>query len=98
MPSVWQARFTGCWWLLAYCAIHSWLLRPPSMACDYTPALVPLLWYAIGANTSVTCGESPQARYSLHLPQNLGEGLELVTRVTGSNPIFFSGSRLVFHS
>jgi hypothetical protein len=32
MPSVWQARFTGCWWLEAYCAIHCSLVRRPNMA------------------------------------------------------------------
>src|SRR5277367_5029057 len=32
MPSVWQARFTGCWWLEEYCAIHCSLVRLPSMA------------------------------------------------------------------
>ena len=37
MPRVWQIRFTGCWWLEAYCAIHWLLVRPPSMGDD-TPA------------------------------------------------------------
>src|SRR5579884_1636669 len=31
MPKVWQNRLTGCVWLLAYCAIHCSLVRPPSM-------------------------------------------------------------------
>jgi hypothetical protein len=32
IPSVWQARLTGCWWLVAYCAIHCSLVRRPNMA------------------------------------------------------------------
>src|SRR6266853_357194 len=31
MPRVWQTRLTGWVWLLAYCAIHCSLVRPPSM-------------------------------------------------------------------
>lgn len=31
MPKVWQARFIGCWWLVAYCETHRWLLFPPHM-------------------------------------------------------------------
>ena len=31
MPRVWQTRFTGFWWLEAYCAIHCSLVRLPSM-------------------------------------------------------------------
>lgn len=38
MPRVWQARFTGCWWLVEYCAIHCSLVRPPSIAMNDTPA------------------------------------------------------------
>src|SRR4051812_43811927 len=32
MPKEWQTRFTGCWWLEAYCATHCSLVRLPSMA------------------------------------------------------------------
>ena len=35
-PTVWQARFMRFWWLLAYCAIHSWLVGPPSMVRHYS--------------------------------------------------------------
>jgi len=31
MPRLWQNRLTGCVWLLAYCAIHCSLVRPPNM-------------------------------------------------------------------
>ena len=31
IPSVWQTRFTGCWWLSEYCAIHSSQDLPPNM-------------------------------------------------------------------
>jgi len=32
IPKVWQVRFTGWRWLVAYWAIHSALVRFPSMA------------------------------------------------------------------
>src|SRR5579872_7514655 len=38
IPSVWQKRFTGCWWLEAYCSIHCWFVLPPIMACLLTRA------------------------------------------------------------
>src|SRR5258708_24793716 len=31
IPRVWHTRFTGWVWLLAYCATHCSLVRPPSM-------------------------------------------------------------------
>lgn len=37
MPKVWQTRFIGCWWLVAYCETHCWLLFPPHMFRNGTP-------------------------------------------------------------
>ena len=38
MPKVWQSRFTGCWWLREYCAIHCSLVRLPNIGVHDTPA------------------------------------------------------------
>src|SRR5690348_7456915 len=43
MPKLWQIRLMGWVWLLAYCAIHCSLVRPPSMSGIITDGNL-LLW------------------------------------------------------